>query len=47
MYYFKSGFPITTLHVDGEFAQLQALIHDIPGGERFNLASASEHVTEI
>ena len=30
MYYLKRGFRITTLHVDGEFAALQALIHEVP-----------------
>ena len=47
MYYLKCGFQITTLHVDGKFAPLQALMHEIPGGGRFELASASEHVPEI
>ena len=37
MYYLKRGFQITTLHVDGEFAPLQALIQDIPVGLRVNL----------
>ena len=47
MYDLKHGFQITTLHVDGEFAPLQALIKEIPGGVRVNLESASEHVTDI
>ena len=47
MYYLKRGFQITTLHVDNEFAPLRALIQDIPGGVRVNLASFSEHVSEI
>ena len=36
-----------TVHADGEFAPLQALIHDMPGGPMVNLASANEHVPEI
>ena len=47
MYYLKRGFQITTLHVDGEFAPLQSLIHVMSGKVRVNLESASEHVTEI
>ena len=47
MYYLKRGFQITTLHVNGNFAPLQALIQEIPGWDRFNLASASENVPEI
>ena len=47
MYYLKHGFQIITLHVDGKFASLQALIHEIPWEPRVNLASASEHVTDI
>ena len=43
MYYLKCGFQITTLHVDGEFVPLQALIQDMPGGPIFNPTSASEH----
>ena len=46
MYYLKCVFQITTLHVDVKIAPLQALIQDIPGGQRVNLSSASEHVTE-
>ena len=45
--YLKRGFRITALHVDGEFAPLQALIHAMPGGPRVNLTSANEHVPEI
>ena len=47
MYYLKHGFHITTLHVDGEFAPLQAFIQDIPGGTRVNLKSDKEHVPGI
>ena len=47
MYYLKLGFQTTTIHVDGEFVPLQALIQEMPGVHRFNLASASEHVPEI
>ena len=32
IYFMNSGFRIATLHVDGEFLQLQELIHDMPGG---------------
>ena len=47
MYSLKRGFRITTLHVDGEFAPLQSLIHVMLGvGGRLDLESASEHVTE-
>ena len=48
MYSLKRGFRITTLHVDGEFAPLQSLIHVMSGwgGGRLDLESASEHVTE-
>ena len=44
MYYLKRGFKITTQHVDSEFAPLQALSQEIPGGTRVKLESASEHV---
>ena len=47
MYYLKYGFQITTLHVDGKFAPLKALIQEMPGGPKVNLASDSEHVTDI
>ena len=47
MYYLKRGFQITTLHVDGEFAALQALIHKVPDWPRVNLESASENVPDI
>ena len=47
MYYMNRGFRITTLHMDGEFSLLHALIHEMPGGPIVNLASASEHVTDI
>ena len=47
MYYLKHGFQITNLHVDDEFVSLQSLIQNMPGGARVNLASASEHVTDI
>jgi hypothetical protein len=40
-------FKITTVHADGEFAPLQALIQAMPGGPRVNLASSSEHIPEI
>ena len=47
MYYLKLIFKITTLNVDDEFAPLQALIQEMPGGPRVNLASDSENVPEI
>ena len=47
MYYLKYGFQVTTLHVDGEFATLQALIQDMTGVLRVNPASASEHIPGI
>ena len=43
----KHGFRIITLHVYGKFVPLRALKHNIPGGKRSNLASASEYVLEI
>lgn len=46
-FYLKRGFRITTVHVDGKFAPLQALIQAMPGGPRVNLASTNEHVPEI
>jgi hypothetical protein len=46
-YYLHRGFRITTVHVDGEFAPLTALIEFMPGGLMVNLASSNEHVPEI
>ena len=46
-YYLHRGFHITTVHSDGEFAPLQALIMSLPGGPMINLESANEHVPEI
>ena len=46
-YYMHRGFLITTVHSDGEFAPLQALVASLPGGPMINLESANEHVTEI
>jgi hypothetical protein len=46
-FYLQRGFKITTVHADGEFAPLQAMIQAMPGGPRVNLASANEHVPEI
>ena len=40
MYYLKRGFQITTLHVDGEFSPLQALIQEIPWETEVTLSSA-------
>ena len=42
-----SGFRITTVQSDGEFAPLQALVAALLGGTMINLESAIEHVTEI
>ena len=47
MYSLKLGFQITTLHVDGKFVALQALIQEMPGIQRVNLESASEKFYEI
>ena len=46
-YYLHRGFRITTVHADGEFAPLTALIESMPGGPQVNLASSNEHVPEI
>ena len=46
MYYLKRSFKITTLYVDGDFEQFQALIYEMPGGPMIKLESASEHVPE-
>jgi hypothetical protein len=46
-FYMNRAFHIKTVHVDGEFAPLQALIQATPGGPKVNSASANEHVTEI
>jgi hypothetical protein len=46
-YYLQRGFCITTVHADGKFAPLKALIESLPGGRMVNLASANEHVPEI
>ena len=41
------GFHITTVHSDGEFSPLQALVASKPFGPITNLASANKHVTDI
>ena len=46
-YYLHRGFCITTVHSDGKFAPLQALVASLPGGPMINLASAKNHVPEI
>ena len=46
-YYMYRGFRITTVHSDGEFAPLQALVAALPGGPMIKLASANEHIPEI
>ena len=48
IYYMKRGFHITTLNLDGEFSQLQAMVYEnIPGGPRINITSAKKHVSDI
>jgi hypothetical protein len=44
--YENRGFKINLLLVDGEFAALQALVHDMEQAPRVNLTSANEHVPE-
>ena len=46
-YYMNHRFRITTVHSDGEFAPIQALVAALPGGLMINLSSANEHVPEI
>ena len=46
-YYLHRGFRITTVHADGEFEPLKAMIDILPGGPVVNLASANQHVPEI
>jgi hypothetical protein len=46
-YYLQRGFHITTVHADDEFAPLNILIEDMPGGPVVNFASANEHVPGI
>ncbi len=46
-FYEQSGFKIVLLLADGEFAAVQALIQQLPGGPKVNITSASEHVPEI
>ena len=46
-YYLHRGFCITTVHSDGKFTPLQALIASLPGGFMINLASANKHVPDI
>ena len=41
------GFRITTVHSDGEFAPLQAMVASLPGGPMINLASSNKHVPGI
>ena len=43
-FYLQSGFGITTVHADGEFASLQKFIQEIPGGGRLNLTREDDHV---
>jgi hypothetical protein len=44
--YQNRGFKINLLLVDGEFAALQALVHDMEQAPRVNLTSANEDVPE-
>jgi hypothetical protein len=46
-YYLHSGFHITTVHADGEFAPLKILIESLPGGLLVNLTSPNEDIPEI
>ena len=47
-YYKQRGFEIKTVHADGEFGPLQAMIDKhMPNGPFVNLAAANEHVPEI
>jgi hypothetical protein len=46
-FYLHRGFRITTVHADGEFAPVTALIESVPGGPIVNLASSNKHVPEI
>jgi hypothetical protein len=45
-YYLQRGFCIRTVHADGEFSLLKALIKSMPVGPTVNLASANKHVPE-
>ena len=42
-YYMHRGFRITTVHSDGEFAPLQALVVALPGGTMINQENARWH----
>ena len=46
-FYLQSGFRITTVHADGEFAAIHQFIQGIPGGPRLNRTRSNEHVPEI
>ena len=46
-YYMHHGFRITTVHSDGEFAPLQALVASLLGDPMINLKNANKHVPEI
>ena len=46
-FYLRRGFRIVTVLMDGEFAQLQVKINEMPKGPTVNLTSANEHVPEI
>ena len=47
-YYMKHGIQTTTLHTDGEFSQLQAMIYEyMPGGTRINISIVNEHFPDI
>ncbi len=46
-YYLQSGFRITMVHADGEFAPLKVLIKSLPGGPKVNQANPNEHVPEM
>jgi hypothetical protein len=44
--YSNQGFHVSLLLLDGEFASLQAYVHNVENGPRVNLTSANEHVPE-
>jgi hypothetical protein len=47
-YYKQHGFDIESVHADGEFGPLQAMINEhMPNGPFVNLATTNEHVPEI
>jgi len=45
--YRRRGFRVTTVHADGEFKPMKAMIEAKPGSPEVNLTSRGEHVPEI